>query len=1014
MRKKLAGVAPGGILLCDRAICPCKALHRSHCGCLPDRSHTPLEGDCRPGPGFLIFRKDRANVKPHSIYVKLSGAGCSDRTSRCTPCDKSPGLTPRCTSRNSSKRLCTSVGASSSSTSKFRRYLPRGCLPSLGGAGCPPLDHCERHFNVQINHSCRVVPKSLSTSPKSFSKRVLSPGVQSPGKGSQRSCSPGCSPRPVSQRCSKVLPEVLGCGPCCPCKALLPQRKPSPRKWEPPNAEQLKAWQEAKARARSPSSGHKDLEVWGCGPILPSQKKSLHCPRGLHQKKKDFHPDCQESHQYRVPHMIDNNDLYLPGPRCLSAASPDHNDLYLPNSRICSPAPSYCRTTAEFSPAAASERDGLFSRCQRPLSPSTVGASSGYSPSSPSFTRCSSPSSPSSIYVAETPKTRCNLYIPCKDCHCHKLQNTLNSCTYPQPCCSATSCHDCVCHQRAQSPSSGGSRSPAAISSGSPMSIVSIKPPRKSWDKDPNFDFPFVRESPYSPKSPMSSQSTKYSCQSPLYIVDSPRSSQYSSSPSKKQCLSPISNCTLSPAEWSSPQCRDCECHKESEGLGTLARFPCSKSDESKGSPCSSSMAASRSPCPSSPLGLPNPPNAYIGPYLQLPFAEELLPKSCQDCKLDHILSKATDCSISPQCHRQMDRATSPHLTSVSPSCTPSPVSIHIKATDGFSPQDAYPTPQCVDCQCHKFFKSPPPISACKAPRQCPVLVESTHSHSPKCAQNGGQYCPSNPCISVVELTCQSGQSSPQATSSLLCIESECYRPQSNCSSKPRACQDLATEKIRPPGKGLLTDSPVNSKLGLRIAKLESPLAHSILKPSTLPYLGPGPHNCCCGTCSAVNSCNIQKICPYCSHSHSCCCGFCPCPNPCCSKSPKHRSLSPTTREVSFKLSPTPTTRPRQSSRSPSPKVLRDHLKTCSSPQSSKLVSSQPLCPRSNSPSPLRQRCNLPDSSACHQESSTTRRTMSPCSRNARPLCPPVGQSRAPINCCCNKCLDGSPCCVRR
>ena len=1256
--KKLATIASIGVL-CERVVCPCKALNKKYQYCLCKRNCMIKERDHKLGPRCMVYRRYPLKAtKPYSMYVKLGGFGCSNlsQTSWSSPYNN-------CAEDNNMMRLgCEPnnvLGHNSTILVHFPARKKRRCIRHVR-AKAPSQQTwmtSKCHVKIRKKNKCNGLT-SLASPSRKMSPKIKSRKLQSPytmtKKRKERKC--------------------WACNPHTPCKEPNPKKKPIfLRNNEGPTAEQIRAWQEARAKAKCKSAGRRDLAVWGPGPILPPKKKDLECTRGIHRKKKAMSKDCQEKHDCCTsnPSVIDNNDLYLPDPKrtpmdmpdsdyftkpklrghwtspiqfqfahdannqnlclhCQTSLYPSSIEVKTQNSlkcqsqshRILSRSPISCRSRSNSPTQPKIQRKSPSTSCQlwhgsprppslvyideipraqcksptgscvnrsrsppspysmftndtpqgpqtqcsipsrscqilpksppspssvyidetprvqcksstrscqsqpkSPPSPSSVyidgtpqaqcnsptrscqslsksppSPSSMYideipqaqcksptrscqclpksppSPSSPyidetlraqcnSPTRSSqswpksppsptspyidktpraqcysatrscqsrpkSPLSPSSPYIDETPRARCNLYISCKECHCHKSQNHINSCRRD------TLCRYCPCHQKNPNMSSMCETSSICKPQGSPLFNCSMKIRSQNWDKVTHYTIQGTKTSfEVSPKVHPNTQT---------YIVETPPCSPTSLLVDTSQSHSPkFKSVVESSMDLPSQGCHECDFDKHNKGFMTTTYLKNLPSKQFQDCVCHNqnngfTTNLQKNHLPNrryweqdNNMNFTSYPkyslNQSGSPTLEQPFAEEHIPLAkWQGCKL-HLGFNDTSCDVAPPICQGHPEQNITYNLPISPMCalnvtresigTSNNSPRHIKTEDCPSLQCIYPTPQCVNCKCHKSLhasSTPPKYS----------LHEFSPSLSPQ-----GNYKPQphslGHCASSDKHTEARSPTQPIATSKKksVHVSSQCCNPRPisaycHC-HKGRAWQNVAPKKIR---TWSCSSSGPPSEYESLMRGLQSCPGDLERECSTRLYSCPTSiqHNCCCGMCKSdgVPPSNNAMTCPNCNLRHSCCCGTCLCPNPCCACSPIYSSSSfsiyPTRQEVAFKLAPKSPPRPRQISSPKSPqKDIRDHFLVCPNSQAycsgqnsakSGLFSmmSQSTCSRPTSPSCLNHNSMQPQSCTSYYEesSSYSRAQWSPMSALA--------------NCCCQRCLNGEPCSSRR
>jgi hypothetical protein len=461
----------------------------------------------------------------------------------------------------------------------------------------------------------------------------------------------------------------------------------------------------------------------------------------------------------------------------------------------------------------------------------------------------------------------------------------------------------------------------------------------------------------------------------------------------------------------------DCDCHDQNNNLGFLAKWSFGQSYDSE---------RGFSPSPQTP---PQNSNHVIhsgSPPLEQAFVEEIIPHvKWQDCKL-HLGFVDTSCDVVCPIRQRHPEHQITYNPPISPMCALSATreSIgalnnsprHIKSKDCPSLQCIHPTPQCVDCECHKSSHASSTLPQ-KPLHGLSHLLSSQGNYKPQphslghCASNGKHTQVGSPTQPI-----------PTCKKERVHASSQCCNPHPFCAychcHKGRVWQDVAPKKIRiwsrnsygPPSEYESLMKGLQSCPG----DLERKCSTKIYSCPTLVQ-----HNCCCGKCKSdgVPPSNNAMTCPNCNLRHSCCCGTCLCPNPCCSCSPIFSSSSysifPTRQEVAFKLAPKSPPRPRQI---PSPKsqqknicdrvVCQNSQAYCSRQDSANSglssMMSQSTCSRPTSPSCLTHNFVQPQSCTYNYEesSSYSRAQWSPMSASA--------------NCCCQRCLNGQPCSSRR
>lgn len=619
VRKKLVGIAPIGVL-CERVVCPCKALNKNYQSCLCKRNCMIKDKDHKFGPGCMVYLRYPSNAtKPYSMYVKLGNFGCNNTSQtlwsspymNCT--DDNNKLNLRCGPNNALEHDSTMNGRFL--TRKKRQRLRPMCAKVPSQRTCTT---CKSLVKVRKKDKCNGLTLLASTSRRMYPRRK-SCKLQSPCPMLQRACS---TKKRNERRCQ-------ACDPCTSCKEPNPKKKPTfLRNNDGPTAEQLHAWQEARAKAKCKSEGHRDLDVWGSGPILPPPKKGVKCSRGIHQKKKNMSKDCQKRHDYCVsnPCMFDNNDLYLPDQKRIPMAMPDSN--YLLKSKLRS------RSTSpfqfQFQSTHAINNGNLCLRCETSLYPSFIEVktqnslkcqsqshrrrsrspilygSQSNSPTQPNI-QCKSPSrsiqfwhrpphSPSLVYSDETPQTQCK--SPTRSSPIRPRSPSSPYSMYiddtPQ-----------ACQAQCRIPSRSCQIWPTSPPSPSSMYIDEIAQctsPTRSCQSRP--------KSPHSPSSMYIEDIPRAQCQSPSTSCQSQPKSPPSPSlvhideTRQAQCQSPTRSCQSRPKSPSSPSsmyideiprarcnlyipCKDCHCHK-SEGNLNSCRYtkPCFRDTLCRYCPC--------------------------------------------------------------------------------------------------------------------------------------------------------------------------------------------------------------------------------------------------------------------------------------------------------------------------------------------------------------------------------------------------------------------------------------------
>ena len=186
-----------------------------------------------------------------------------------------------------------------------------------------------------------------------------------------------------------------------------------------------------------------------------------------------------------------------------------------------------------------------------------------------------------------------------------------------------------------------------------------------------------------------------------------------------------------------------------------------------------------------------------------------------------------------------------------------------------------------------------------------------------------------------------------------------------------------------------------------------------------------GVHNCCCGKCKGEEyELKNPKRCIHCGHFHSCCCGMCLCPNSFCPRSPNYglNILSPinlSRQEMAFKHQRKRSTRPvNLNSQNPQKKEFNDHYARCcvfqdyrsrrrSYPHNTKNHDeSNFFQPNSNAENYVLQPLSIYRTRP-HNKITTA---ISQCQSRTR--WPSIVWSPMTIAniCCCQKCLNGEPC----
>ena len=606
--KKLTTIASIGVL-CERVVCPCKALNKNKQSCLCKKNCMIKERDHKLGPRCMVYRRYPLNpTKPYSMYVKLGGFGCNNlsQTSWSSPYNN-------CVEKNNIMKVGCEPNNALEHDSPMNGHYParkkRRCLRPI----------CAKAPSLGTYMTCKCLVKIHKKNKRNGLTSLASTSQRMPPKGKSRKSQYSY---PMFQRVCPTKKrkerKCWACDPCTSCKEPKPKKKTTfLTNNEGPTAEQLRVWQEARAKAKCKSEGRRDLAVWGSGPILPPRKKDLKCTRGIHQKKNKMSKDCQEEHDCCTsnPCVIDNNDLYLPDPKRTPMAMPDYD--YLSESKLSG----HSTSPFQFQFAPDTNNQNLCLHCQTSLHPSSIEVRTQnplecqshrissrsqilYGSQSNSLTepkirykspirsckcRPKSPPSPSSMYINVSPRAQCK--SPTRSCQCRPKSPPSPSSVYidetPQAQCKSPT-RSCLC--RPKSPPS-------------PSSVYIDETPQAQC-KSPTRSCLCRPKSPPSPSSMYIDETLQTQCKSPTRSCQSrPKSppspsSVYNDEIPQAQCKSPTKSCQSPPKSPPSPSspyidetprakcnlfisCKECHCHKSQDHINpclrdTLCRYcPC-------------------------------------------------------------------------------------------------------------------------------------------------------------------------------------------------------------------------------------------------------------------------------------------------------------------------------------------------------------------------------------------------------------------------------------------------------
>lgn len=653
-------------------------------------------------------------------------------------------------------------------------------------------------------------------------------------------------------------------------------------------------------------------------PCVSSSRTVEACLPGLHEKYKDFYPDCGEYHQaqpYR--RAVEHDDLYLPASRPLSPVSLDHDDLYLPLARSCAPptprpsawdsscTPVSTKSCSYYAPPPRSDCFGdIYLPPSKPCTPTVCDDNDIYLPPSP---KCSPP--PQECFGLGGMATKFNdmprpAFKPGRsDCSCKPSPNCYQDLRLPpsrpltpmsvepidlylppSPTCSQSYSPSPSCSpSRCPSPTSSVyiDEHPAPTSGERYISCKDCLCHKAESTKNlcPTPQTSPCRDcvchlGPWSPSQhggagPPSSLGGNTRCGEGFKTPIKPRAQKPSTCSMPSRPPSPPSNPTKSSCRGVDPRCQSCDCHKKNNS-------PSRCSLPKPSSPCS------MPPRPQCPEPLPSYCFPPPSPPCRLPFAAELLPANGV-------------CYGNPQ-----------NIPSPSPCCPPPPSCPPPKP----NPCD----PRCATCDCHKLNcpPSPPPCG-------CPPSPPPKSPSCGPCGSGGGGgggpknlkfNLPSPRCVDCdCHKTSKQMKCSMQVTAANICPPGcLCRHCQTRISPVDHAGLSNATNMMQQPKldqRCRQTETPlaprarypsyIHQGMG---AKVDCPLTRNSenrdLMASSPQRIASGSqnrvttHGCCCGTCDSIESRSlITSKCAFCEHMHSCCCGMCACPNPSCgSKSP--------------------------------------------------------------------------------------------------------------------------------
>lgn len=434
----------------------------------------------------------------------------------------------------------------------------------------------------------------------------------------------------------------------------------------------------------------------GCNCSYPPSNRQTNCSSerpveaclpGLHQKYKDFYPDCRESHLPRgYRRFVEHDDLYLPPSRPLSPTSTDHDDLYLPSSRPCSPP--------------SPPQEDWFTPCPLPCAPPT-----------PKICTCKKPRPSASVYMADIylPESRpCtpagdDVYLPSTPrCpsppsrECFGLGRMANEhddmpMPYTRPP-SPTYSDSCRL-----SPIAVLERDDLHLPSSRPMTPMSVEPIELYL---PSSRSPSCSCSPSLSRSPSPSPSPS-PCPSPtssIYIDEIPNPFPGNRYVSCKDCLCHKAESTRNlcpPPQGKTSPCRDCVCHlgalSPSQGGGTGRQTP--------------AKGPTRCPSPSKPR-----------------FKLQLNQPACQECTSPSVCKGPAHCN--PHYIVETPLSCSPPSRSKSPSPRPKSVGGNCLGAVEFL------SPRCQTCDCHKKGGINA-ISSCSPPKSSSPCSSGCPSPSP-------------------------------------------------------------------------------------------------------------------------------------------------------------------------------------------------------------------------------------------------------------------------------------------
>ncbi|CAK9876608.1 unnamed protein product [Sphagnum jensenii] len=904
--RTLGGVFPGGIPLCDRAACPCKALKDGHFAhCLSEENHI-ADAYCRSRHSFQLFRRTATKTRPYPVYVKLAGCGWLSANEKMT--DKR--------SQETSGRMSSPETSEGISQHICKCSIAKGvAVPTLENRSqTPQQSPCSRgsqrsHWKGQVSRDiCQGLDDNMGKDCdlKRSERHALlksSANVQS----SRWTCHPlfcdsCCSATNLSPPQTRDGAGMLACGPRCPCKALLPRTKSHAKG---PAAEQIQSWQKARLQARKTRSQHRDLDVWDCAthsrPSSPG-RRILRCPEAIHTRKKHKapqrkeHKDCDQN-----PRMFDNDDVYLPSPRLITCAQ--HMDK-LCVSRGCSPFYSCmnkgnvsslqsmecgdvpCSRTSSHSSALSS--NPVSQPCSRPISPpcprsiSPILAPCPRQISSPCHSRWTSPPHLNHVSSAHSKSN-----FPCSRSvsppHSRPDSPHHSRWTSPPHSSHVSTGHSKsnFSHSRAVSPLHSRPRSPCPCSRPvSPRHSSPLPPSPCQRSISPPCSRPICTPclSPCSNsfRRPISPCSRSISPTSPKSIV--PRKS-HSVSKIDANCHSsqdPSCSCKLY------NPCRDCNCHR----VWTTDHghpVPCSNATLCRNCPCHK-----RKLC-SSCWGRKYPNAKRQGSPkrrgINNPCKKTWDNRSMDDVELPSPTCKTSPCVFSPQpCSSPSQLGPSLSTTVNCDSHKEAPgIGNHVNLSRETCYQ-ASPvattsgslSQQCLNCDCHKnavgiFSNTNPNLSR-----------ETCYQASPVASTSGSMNW--NPSSAPLVY----GGSPPWPP---LCCTLRCTDCTPSCVSS-RTANPAVDQNHHFKGKCHNQAKPATLPSSLKLLKAGAKPPNSICntpqhKGLTLSPMTP-PHNCCCGMCEGTDTfVRIKMMCRTCCCVHSCCCGNCPCCNPYCSAFPK-------------------------------------------------------------------------------------------------------------------------------